>query len=95
MPEVPHAGEDHGHAVLVGRGDHFLVLDRAARLDDRPGTRMTAIFAESTRLICPAPVSRIWSREVNTMAAFRLAERMGVGEVELDVQPTAYGIEQS
>jgi len=39
MPKMPHAGENHGHAMLVGRGDHFFVLNRAARLDDRLGPR--------------------------------------------------------
>lgn len=33
MPEVPHSGEDHRKACLIGGGDHFLVADRAARLD--------------------------------------------------------------
>ena len=32
--EVPAAGEDHRQAVLVAGGDHFVVLARAARLDD-------------------------------------------------------------
>ena len=35
MPEMPHAGEEHRQAGLVGGGDHFLVADRAARLDHR------------------------------------------------------------
>src|SRR5262245_29084222 len=33
VPEVAHAGEEHGDAVLVARLDAVLVLDRAARLD--------------------------------------------------------------
>ena len=33
VPEVPHAGEHHRHAVLVGGGDDFLVAHRAAGLD--------------------------------------------------------------
>src|SRR5690606_30989788 len=33
MTEVAHTGKHHRHAVLVGGGDHFLVADRAARLD--------------------------------------------------------------
>ena len=37
MPEVPHAGEHHGDAVLVGGGDHLVVAHRAARLDHRRG----------------------------------------------------------
>ena len=37
MPEVAHAGEDHGEAALVGGGDHLVVAHRAARLDDRRG----------------------------------------------------------
>ena len=35
MPEVAHAGEQHREAGLVGGGDHLVVADRAARLDDR------------------------------------------------------------
>src|SRR6185437_8290194 len=37
VPEVAHAGEDHGDAGLVGGGDHFIVAQRAARLNDRGG----------------------------------------------------------
>ncbi len=33
MSEMPHAGEHHRHAVLVGRGDDFIVALRAAWLD--------------------------------------------------------------
>src|SRR5438128_12308496 len=36
MPEVTLAGEDHGDPGSVGRRDCLAVLDRAARLDDRP-----------------------------------------------------------
>jgi len=32
---MSHASENHGHAMLVGCGDHFFVLNRAARLYDR------------------------------------------------------------
>ena len=35
MPEMTHAGEYHGHAVFIGRGNHFLVTHRAARLNYR------------------------------------------------------------
>ena len=35
VPEVPHSGEHHRQARLVGGGDHFVVADRAARLDHR------------------------------------------------------------
>src|SRR5690606_23731840 len=35
VAEVTHAGEHHGDAVLVGRGDHLGVAHRAARLDHR------------------------------------------------------------
>ena len=35
VAEVAHAGEQHGQAGLVGRGDHLVVADRAAGLDDR------------------------------------------------------------
>ena len=34
MPEMANAGEHHGHAELVGGGNHVLVLDRPAGLDD-------------------------------------------------------------
>ena len=34
MPEVAHAGEDHGDAAFVGGGDDFGVADGAAGLDD-------------------------------------------------------------
>src|SRR5262245_58636127 len=34
VPEVPHAGERHGHAMFVGGGDDFLVTLAAARLHD-------------------------------------------------------------
>jgi hypothetical protein len=27
VPEVPHAGENHRYAMLVGGGDDFVVLD--------------------------------------------------------------------
>jgi UMF1 family MFS transporter len=37
MSEVAHAGEDHGEARCVGRGDHPLVAQRAAGLDHRGG----------------------------------------------------------
>ena len=32
---MPHAGEDHGHAMLVGGGDDFGIPHRTARLDQR------------------------------------------------------------
>src|SRR3954468_23446194 len=35
MPEVAHAGEQHGHAALVSGGDHLGVAHAAAGLDDR------------------------------------------------------------
>ena len=35
MPEVPHAGEHHGDAMLVGGGDDFVVAHGTARLDYR------------------------------------------------------------
>ena len=35
VPEVPHAGEHHGDAALVCRGDHFVVAHAAAGLDHR------------------------------------------------------------
>ena len=33
MPEVPPPGEDHGEAMLVGGGYHFLIADRPTRMD--------------------------------------------------------------
>ena len=33
MSEVSHPGKDHGHAVFIGGGDHFIVFDGTARLD--------------------------------------------------------------
>jgi len=33
MPEMPHAGEDHGEAGLVCRRDHLIIPHRAAGLD--------------------------------------------------------------
>src|ERR1700739_4717620 len=33
MSEVPHAGEHHRDAVLIGRGNHLRVVHAAARLD--------------------------------------------------------------
>ena len=33
MPEMPHAGQHHGHAALVGGGNHFVIADAAAGLD--------------------------------------------------------------
>src|SRR5208337_3555486 len=38
MAEVADAGEDHGHAQPVGGSDDFLILDRAAGLDDGGGS---------------------------------------------------------
>src|SRR5260221_6723952 len=35
VPEVAHAGEHHGDAVLVGGGDHLVVAHAAAGLDHR------------------------------------------------------------
>ncbi len=34
MAEVAHVGEDHGDAVFVSGGNHFVVTDRAARLNN-------------------------------------------------------------
>ena len=34
MPEMAHAGEDHGYPVLIGGLDDLLVTDAAPRLDD-------------------------------------------------------------
>ena len=37
VAEMPHAGEHHRDAVLVGRGDDLLVAHAAAGLDHRGG----------------------------------------------------------
>ena len=37
VPKVARAGEDHGDPALIRCGDHLLVSDRAARLDDGRG----------------------------------------------------------
>src|SRR5688500_2294111 len=37
VPEVAHAGEHHGHAALVRRGDDLVVAHAAAGLDHRGG----------------------------------------------------------
>src|SRR5438105_3912992 len=37
MAEVPDAGKDHRHFAFVGSCDHFLVPDRAARLNRTSG----------------------------------------------------------
>ena len=35
MAEVAHSREDHRQTGLVGSGDHFIVTDGPARLDNR------------------------------------------------------------
>ena len=40
VPEVPHAGENHGEPRFVGGGDHLLVADRTAGLDHRRRARL-------------------------------------------------------
>src|SRR5438046_7849859 len=42
MPEMAHAGEHHGYAVVVGGLDDFFVADRAAGLDHRSGAGLDA-----------------------------------------------------
>jgi hypothetical protein len=39
MPEMSDAGEHHGNPMLIGAGDHFLVADGAAGLDNGSDTR--------------------------------------------------------
>ena len=39
MPEVTHSREDHRETGSIGRCDHFVVPDRAARLDDSRSAR--------------------------------------------------------
>src|SRR5436853_415778 len=40
MPKMPHAGEHHRDAVLIGGLDHLVVAHRAAGLDHRRGARL-------------------------------------------------------
>ena len=40
MPEMAHAGEDHGKASLIGGGNHLVIAHGAARLDHGGGTRL-------------------------------------------------------
>jgi hypothetical protein len=35
MSEMPHTRKHHRHPVLVSRGNHLFILDRAAWLNDR------------------------------------------------------------
>ena len=95
---MPHAGEHHRDARLVGGGDHLVVAHRAAGLDDRGRAGLdrreqavgegeegvggddralacsgagqpaacaassalrAAMRAESTRVICPAPMPTV------------------------------------
>src|SRR5256885_10005454 len=50
MAEVPDAGKDHRHFAFVGSGDHFLVPDRAARLNRTSGAGVGGRDRKSTRL---------------------------------------------
>jgi hypothetical protein len=36
---MPHAGEDHGKASVIGGGNHFVVAHRPAGLNDRRRAR--------------------------------------------------------
>ncbi len=51
MPEVPHAGEEHRHAMFIGRGDDLGILNRTPGLNDRgrPGLRRF-IYAVAKRI---------------------------------------------
>src|SRR4051812_25873467 len=49
VPEVTHAGKDHGEAALVGGGDHFFVAHAAAGLDDGLGARVGEHFDTVTK----------------------------------------------
>ena len=44
MPEVPDAGEDHGHIRGIAGGDHFRVALRASGLNDRSYTSTNSRF---------------------------------------------------
>ncbi len=56
MAEVPHAGEHHRDAVLVGRAHDFFVANRAAGLHDRAyavlGRRVDAVAEREERVRC-------------------------------------------
>ena len=59
VAKVPHPGEHHRDAGLVGAGDHFLVAHRAARLDHRGSTGLdVAIEAGVTAVIQPGGAMR-------------------------------------
>jgi hypothetical protein len=44
MQEMPDAGENHGHSEAVGGGNHLVIADRAAGLNDRNGTGFSGFF---------------------------------------------------
>ena len=41
MPEMAHAGEDHGHAAFIGGGDDLFIAHGATWLDQRGGARIS------------------------------------------------------
>src|ERR1700722_551918 len=44
VQEMPYAGEDHGHSEAVGGGNHIVIADRAAGLNDGNGTGFGGFF---------------------------------------------------
>ena len=39
MPEMSHSGEDHGDAMLVAGGDHFVVFGAVQSLSEVPAVK--------------------------------------------------------
>ena len=66
MFEVAAAGEDHGHAVFVTRGDDFFILDGAARLnrgrDAGFGGFVNAVSEGEERVGCDDPALATFAR---------------------------------
>ncbi len=51
VSNMPHASENHSHAMLIGRCNHFLILNRAPRLNDRFGPRLRRLIDTVTKRI--------------------------------------------
>src|SRR6476660_3580970 len=49
MPELALSGEDHRNVVLVCGGDHFIVANRAAWLNDRTDAGLGRLFDTITK----------------------------------------------
>ena len=44
VQEMPDAGENHSHSEAVGGGNHVVIADRAAGLNDGNGTGFRGFF---------------------------------------------------